>query len=453
MIPGRQVALLQSFLFGGWMFFANLYSVTVTGQGPDTLLRKEGLFRKDMVAMIRSIDVGDTDFSDLRELKSAIGNSRIVLLGEQTHGEGSTFLAKTRLIKMLHEQMGFEVLAFESGLYDCARIWENMQQGGQLSKEAIGSLFYMYATSRQMLPLFGYIQGEMSGSRPLVLTGFESQHTGRKAITDLFGELASFLKAGYPEKGHFGMADSNWSVFRRLSLAMFASRDFRPAEKEKKTFFNELSLLKGLLREERSPVGRLTASAGFWHQVIGSIESQALRYWQLTTSNEMAVRDRQMAENLIWLAEKAYPGKKIIVWAHNVHIARSVPWSERPLKPMAGDADVFIPMGVTIHDHFGASAYCIGFSGHDGSYMNYINDTIVTVNPAPANSPEGRLAAAGYQYAFVNYRLRTGWMEQKQPGGFADYQWINGIWPDIFDGLLYIKTAFPVDRIENRAGN
>jgi erythromycin esterase len=447
MIPGRPLALLPSFLFGGWMMILILCSMTLTGQEPDTL------FRKDEVTKIRSIDVADTDFSDLVALKLAIGQSRIVLLGEQTHGEGSTFLAKTRLIKMLHEQMGFEVLAFESGMYDCTRIWENMQQGGQLSKEAIGSLFYMYATSRQMLPLFSYMQREMKGSRPLVLAGFESQHTGRKAITDLFRELESFLKAGYPEAGHFETADSNWSVFRRLSLAMFASRDFRPAEKEKKTFFNELSLLKNILGEERGPVGRMTASSGFWYQVACSIESQALRYWQLTASNEMAVRDRQMAENLIWLAEKAYPEKKIIVWAHNVHIARNVPWSERPMQPVTGETHVFIPMGVTIQDHFGASAYCIGFSGSNGSYMNYINDAITTVNPAPSNSLEGRLAAAGYQYAFVNYRRRTGWMEQKHPGGFADYQWLNGIWPEVFDGLFYIRTVFPVDRTANRTGN
>ncbi|HWB93096.1 MAG TPA: hypothetical protein VG605_14635, partial [Puia sp.] len=105
---------------------------------------------KGFVAPIRSIDANDTDFTDLAKLRSALGDARIVLLGEQTHGEGSTFQAKTRLIKFLHEKMGFDVLAFESGFYDCARIWENVEAGGRVPDEIGGSLFYMYASSVQM---------------------------------------------------------------------------------------------------------------------------------------------------------------------------------------------------------------------------------------------------------------------------------------------------------------
>src|ERR1700723_2953255 len=80
---------------------------------------------KDHAATILSIDPADTDFTDLASLGAVVKDARIVLLGEQTHGEGSTFQAKTRIIKYLHDKMGFEVLAFESGFYDCARIWEN----------------------------------------------------------------------------------------------------------------------------------------------------------------------------------------------------------------------------------------------------------------------------------------------------------------------------------------
>ena len=40
-------------------------------------------------------------------------------LGESGHGVREFNLAKVRLIRFLHEEMGFDVLAFESGLFEC----------------------------------------------------------------------------------------------------------------------------------------------------------------------------------------------------------------------------------------------------------------------------------------------------------------------------------------------
>src|SRR5687767_13577809 len=68
---------------------------------------------------VRSIDPDDDDFSDLQFLKRTIGNARVVQLGDQTHGDGATIYARGRLVRFLHEQMGFDVLAWEGGFFDC----------------------------------------------------------------------------------------------------------------------------------------------------------------------------------------------------------------------------------------------------------------------------------------------------------------------------------------------
>ena len=64
----------------------------------------------DNAIVLDSISPGDQDFSDLEPLKAVLADKRIVLLGERTHGDGAAFLAKTRLIKFLHQEMGFDVL-------------------------------------------------------------------------------------------------------------------------------------------------------------------------------------------------------------------------------------------------------------------------------------------------------------------------------------------------------
>ena len=43
---------------------------------------------------VRSISPDDRNFSDLEPLRQAIGSRRIVMLGEETHGDGATFLAR-----------------------------------------------------------------------------------------------------------------------------------------------------------------------------------------------------------------------------------------------------------------------------------------------------------------------------------------------------------------------
>jgi len=86
-------------------------------------------FLKDASIPIRTIDPKDEDFSDLMPLIEKIGTARLVLLGEQSHGDGSCFQGKSRLIKFLHQKMGFDVLAFESGMFDMHWVDDAMRNG------------------------------------------------------------------------------------------------------------------------------------------------------------------------------------------------------------------------------------------------------------------------------------------------------------------------------------
>lgn len=392
---------------------------------------------------VRSIDPLDTNYQDLAALRSAIGNASVVLLGEQTHGEGATFLAKTRLIQFLHEKMDFDVLAFESGMYDVPRIWENTKKGGELSNEVKGSLFYMYATSKQMAPLFRYLQASLQSTDPMSLTGFESQHSGVNAKNTLFPDFEAFLKTFAPTA-----IDANWKTFKQVSVATFSSRSYRPSDIDKQVFLRKLAELKSALSaHEKDPVTSLLQSAGFWYRVVASIESQALRYWEMVQGNEVSVRDKQMAENLIWLAEHAYPGKKIIVWAHNIHIAKQIAELSFPPQNQAGFFfSSFIPMGATVSKHFGEQSYHIGFTSSEGKYQDYSNDQFVNI-PAPvAGTIEDKLNATNYPFAFAALRNTKGWWQQPQTGMLYDFMPVKGKWAAVYDGVFFIRKNNPVDR-------
>src|SRR5260221_5450981 len=115
---------------------------------------------------IRSLDVSDVDFSDLEGLRAALKGARVVMLGEHRHDEGTALLAKARLVRFLHEQMGFNVLAFESGLYDCPKAWEFIVKGEEPRKALSRGVFAIWSQSREVQPLFDYIGREAKGAHP-----------------------------------------------------------------------------------------------------------------------------------------------------------------------------------------------------------------------------------------------------------------------------------------------
>jgi len=80
------------------------------------------------------------NFMNLNRLNNYWSEAQIIALGEQTHFDGATFDAKVQLIKHLHEQLGFNVLAFESGYYDCSKAQEllSAQQRNVLNEAVFG---------------------------------------------------------------------------------------------------------------------------------------------------------------------------------------------------------------------------------------------------------------------------------------------------------------------------
>ncbi|MEJ7560886.1 MAG: hypothetical protein WKF66_21425 [Pedobacter sp.] len=82
-----------------WRFFILIaFCWTSFAYGQDNIKK----YVQENTIQIKAIEPDSTDYSDLEAFGNSIGNSKIVMLGEQDHGDAATFLAKTRLIKYLH---------------------------------------------------------------------------------------------------------------------------------------------------------------------------------------------------------------------------------------------------------------------------------------------------------------------------------------------------------------
>ena len=100
----------NSYLLSGLLLLLPLLAAPARAQSKFGPIQ---VYVKQHTQPIASIAPAFQDDTDLAAIGQAIGAARVVMLGEQDHGDGATMQAKTRLVKYLHEQKGFNVLVLE----------------------------------------------------------------------------------------------------------------------------------------------------------------------------------------------------------------------------------------------------------------------------------------------------------------------------------------------------
>lgn len=379
----------------------------------------------------------DSDFSDLQPFGAIVGDKRIMGLGESSHGVGDYSEVKTRMVKYLHEKLGFDVIAFE---YDMLNDYQVNAKLKTLSpKEAMWQGAFAVWWSTQTLPLFEYIHEQSKTSHPLILAGFDIQAYATKP--------AARKRAFYAAIAPVDAAYATTASKQDQTYIEFLNSEPLPVTKK---WLNQLhkvlpqmnEFYAGLDSWMRAHMKQLVAKAsdkslpGLMLQV--AVGTSAYIGEQAAGNDENAsnaARDAGMAADVSYLATTLYPGKKIILWTHNLHVARG--------------ETAFPNMGSIIEANFGSQYYATGLlplRGHGA----YNNAQTYKEPPPPAKSIDAILYYSRMRWAYVDMSresavLGNAWMSGRPLlyDYFGYYLPPAGIPDKTFDGLVYVDTIHP----------
>jgi|CXWL01.1.fsa_nt_gi erythromycin esterase-like protein len=386
---------------------------------------------------IKSITPADTNYNDFAVIEKAISNSRVVMIGEQDHGDGATFLAKSRLIKYLHEKLGFKILAFESDFYSLNRGWE-LASNNEYSIDSLiqKNIYPVWTKCNQCSDIFKYLKQQSSTSNSLVISGFDNQLMGSLSQQKLMHEISSFLDTSHLPLFQVEKTKIEF-ILNISSLLQYYKGIAGKSSITTNTIKSFIATIDTTLNQHTEKY----SGDNFYIAVLKSIRGAARQMIAELNKEHFAAdqaRDEQMAENLIWLINSKYPNEKIIIWAANSHIMKNYFKSSKP--PSMGYV-------VSQKKELKDLTYIIGFTGQSGK-SGRISSKPYNISSPAKNSLEQWFNEKQFQYAFVDFKTFN-----NQHPDFNDtffMKWIHwqnekANWTKVFDGVFYIRDMYPCD--------
>jgi erythromycin esterase len=277
---------------------------------------KELAWLKNNCIQIRTVEA-ETGFEELQPLRTIIGNSRIVALGEFSHGSHEVFRMKHRLVEFLTTEMGFNIFSLETNMPEASGLNDYVLYG-KGDPEALLKTGDGIWNTQEFLEMVNWMRKINSdGLEKIQFTGFDMQY--------ISGALKVLEKFSYKHDNVLkSRIDSIKNAFSRGQLIGPQNPESIQDNSRRESIY-ELALKinktsKEIVRffeNNKSSITRSVKESEYqWLMQNANIMVQS----SLTGSkNRMTIRDSCMAENVTWLLNSR-PDAKIILWAHNRHI-------------------------------------------------------------------------------------------------------------------------------------
>jgi erythromycin esterase-like protein len=293
----------------------------------------------------------------IEKLLDAIGDARLVLLGEASHGTHEFYQLRAELTQKLMRDRGFTIVAVEADWPDAYRAnrWVrglSKERGPAAALEDFTRFPRWMWRNTEVIAFLRWLrahnaarpEGERAGFYGLDLY---SLHRSVEKVLEYLGKAdpaaAQRARDRYSCFEMFGDDPQAYGWASTLGMS-------KTCEEEVTTQLRELLDVQTRSDEHFSAEqnARLVANAETYYR---SMFGRRANSWN--------VRDQHMMETLEALLAHAGPQSRAVVWAHNSHLgdARATEMSAR------GELN----LGQLVRERFGAVAWLVGFTTHAGS--------------------------------------------------------------------------------------
>jgi len=326
---------------------------------PLRVSRDRGAELGDLVARYAE-PFGTIEQADLSPLLERIGEARVVLIGEATHGTSEFYRMRARITRALIETKGFNLVAIEGDWPDVAALDAYVRP--EARRPPSGPAFRRFPTwmwrneeTRDFVDwLHDHNRGVWDTAHQVAMYGLDlySMHSSIEAVLrfleDVDPEAAAAARVRY---GCFSPWEQDPAVYGRAA----AAGRVEGCEDE------VLEVLQAILAR-RLEYERHDGAAVFDAERNAVVVREAERYYRAMyrgSRQSWNLRDTHMFDVLESALSHRGADARAVVWAHNSHVgdARATEMGQR------GELNI----GQLTRQAFGFDAYHIGFGTHHGT--------------------------------------------------------------------------------------
>lgn len=354
---------------------------------------------------------------DLEPLRSVLGAANVVGIGDATHGTHEFYTMRLRVIDFAVREMNFDVVAIEAPFVLTNRI-DAYVQGSAGDPRALlrelRALGYFFWDAEELVAVIEWLReynAHRGDRKPVHIAGFD--------VFEPFAasqSVIAYLRDVDPPAA--AVAEQEYSCITSTTLVISSG------------------CAAAATRVYDALATRAATTPTF---------DDALHAARVVVQNKNATgdkRDASLAENALWLREHRGSSRKLLLWAHNTHLAKAA-------NRYAGEQ----PMGKRLAAAIGNEYFALATLTAAGTFRQVDTrnggDKISSFPPLAPNAYETFIRQRGVPFLLIPLRgALPQWLTTTAPYNSAAGSGAPGLidsLPEQFDAAIFIDTTTPLE--------